>query len=229
MNKRKIILPKCVGFIMDGNRRWAKEKGLESLAGHKAGEEIFYDSVKWVQEAKIPNAVYYAFSTENWGRSSEEVSYIMELFKAFLNRMLQEIHQIKIGVRVIGRRADFSLELQQLMAKLEMESKKYTNTTISVALSYGGRLEIIEAVNKVVKEGQEVNEESFSNKLWTAGMPDPDLVIRTGGEQRLSNFLPWQTIYSELFFIDTYWPAFTKSEFTRILKEYGTRDRRKGK
>ena len=214
---------------MDGNRRWAKEQGLETLAGHKAGEDVFYESVIWVRDCGIPHAVYYAFSTENWGRATKEVEYIMGLFLVFIKRMLAEIDETKIGVRVVGFRSDFSSELQLLIKELEQKSKKYTKTTVWVALSYGGRAEILQAVNQAVLKGEVVDEKSFGELLWTAGMPDPDLIIRTSGEQRLSNFLPWQSVYSELFFVDTYWPAFTKSEFTRILSEYAARERRNGK
>lgn len=220
--------PQCVGFIMDGNRRWAKEQNLETLAGHKAGLDVFYDVSAWIKEMNIPHAVFYAFSTENWLRKKVEVDYLMQLFKLFLERMLAEIRQYQVRVRIIGRQNDFSVELQDLMQKLETESVEYTTTTIWVAFSYGGRAEIVSACNEAIKNGVPVDEESFSQLLYTAEMPDPDLIIRTSGEQRLSNFLPWQSIYSELFFTPTYWPAFTKEEFTRILAQYGDRQRRHG-
>jgi len=221
-------LPQCVGFIMDGNRRWAKEQNLETLAGHKAGLDVFYEVSSWIKEMNIPHAVFYAFSTENWLRKKVEVDYLMQLFKIFLERMLAEIDQNQVWIRTIGRRSDFSVELQDLMQKLEQESAKYTATTIWVTLSYGGRAEIVSACNEAIKIGTPVDEESFSKLLSTAEMPDPDLIIRTSGEQRLSNFLPWQSVYSELFFTPTYWPAFTKDEFTRILAQYGERQRRHG-
>lgn len=220
--------PQCVGFIMDGNRRWAKEQGQASFFGHQAGEKVFYDSVAWVRDAGIAHAVYYAFSTENWQRSETEVTFLMQLFESFLSKVLTEVNELKVRVRVIGRREDFSPVIQSLIAELEAVSQPYTECCIWVALSYGGRAELLSAINEVVKTGQSVNEESFKSKLWTAKLPDPDLIIRTGGEKRLSNFLPWQSIYSELFFIDTYWPAFTKVEFTSILAQYGDRQRRHG-
>jgi undecaprenyl diphosphate synthase len=229
MSEKESKQPNCVGFIMDGNRRFATELGKSTLEGHKAGEAVFYDSVSWVKDAGIKHAVYYAFSTENWKRSPEEVSYLMKLFELFIKRMLNEIHQVKVGVKVIGQRKDFSPKLQKLIDDLETESAEYKELTVWVALSYGGRAEIVEAANRAVLAGEEVTEESFTKMLWTADMPDPDLVIRTGGEQRLSNFLPWQSVYSELFFTDTYWPAFTKEEFTRILSAYADRERRQGK
>ena len=221
-------LPQCVGFIMDGNRRWAKEQNLETLAGHKAGLDVFYEVSSWIKEMNIPHAVFYAFSTENWLRKKVEVDYLMQLFKLFLERMLAEICQYQVRVRIIGRQNDFSVELQDLMQKLETESAEYAVTTIWVALSYGGRAEIVSACNEAIKIGALVDEESFFKLLYTSEMPDPDLIIRTSGEQRLSNFLPWQSVYSELFFTPTYWPAFTKEEFTRILAQYGDRQRRHG-
>lgn len=222
-------VPTCVGFIMDGNRRWAKEQNLPTLDGHKAGEGVFYDSAKWVKEMGISHAVYYAFSTENWQRNPEEVSYLMQLFELFLERMIGEIDDVQVRVKVIGAREDFSTHLQALIERLEAVSEQYSGTTIWVALSYGGRSEIVAACNRAIAAGVQVDETSLTQYLQTADMPDPDLIIRTSGEQRLSNFLPWQSVYSELFFTSTYWPAFTKEEFTRIVGQYGERQRRRGK
>jgi undecaprenyl diphosphate synthase len=219
----------CVGFIMDGNRRWAKEQNLLTLAGHQAGKEVFYESISWVQEHKIPHAVYYAFSTEIWLREKSEVSYLMELFAGFIKMLPVEKPIKDARVRFIGDRSKFTPELVALMEKLEEQSAQYSVTTIWVALSYGGRTELVAACNTAILAGVQIDEETIASYLYTAGMPDPDMVIRTGGEKRLSNFLPWQTVYSELFFTDTYWPAFTKEEFTRIVGEYGDRKRRRGK
>jgi undecaprenyl diphosphate synthase len=226
LNENKL---QCVGFIMDGNRRWAKERGLETLAGHQAGEAIFKASVEWIKNAQIPHAVFYAFSTENWLREKTEVSYLMQLFTAFIKKMIIDIHEQKVRVKVIGTRTDFSGELQSLISELEHTSARYTDTTIWVALSYGGRAEIVAACNTAIERGVPVDESSFADLLYTIGMPDPDLIIRTGGDLRTSNFLPWQSVYSELFFTDTYWPAFTKDEFTRIVSQYADRKRRRGK
>lgn len=219
----------CVGFIMDGNRRWAKERGEETLVGHKAGEDKFYEVAQWVKEANIPHAVFYAFSTENWLRDKVEVTYLMDLFETFMLQLKGEIETIQMRVYVIGERTRFSPRLQELMSELEKASSHYTGTAIWVALSYGGRAEIVAACNQAIAAGVAIREESFSQYLWTAGMPDPDLIIRTGGDMRLSNFLPWQAVYSELFFVDTYWPAFTKDEFTRIVAQYADRQQRRGK
>jgi undecaprenyl diphosphate synthase len=218
----------CLGFIMDGNRRWAKELGLPTFEGHQKGAEVMRDSVKWVKEAGIPHVVYYAFSTENWKRSKEEVSWLMKLFSEMLEKQFKEKN---IRIRIVGRRKDFDTDLQKQMNELEKYSEKNENieTTVWIALSYGGRAEIIEATNRAIRNGKEVTEETFAQLLWTADMPDPDIIVRTGGEKRLSNFMTWRSVYSELLFIDTYWPALTKVEFNGILKEYESRERRGGK
>lgn len=226
-------IPQCIGFIMDGNRRWAKNQGKPTLAGHKKGFDVFLDSVRFVRDNEIPNAVYYAFSTENWQRSKEEVEYLMDLFKQMIenitNKILKEEKPVKI--KFIGRRSDLSGSLQAEMNKLEElnEDNAEAKTTIWIALSYGGRVEIIEAVNQAVGQGRAVTEESFKKLLWTAHMPDPDIIVRTSGEQRLSNFVTWSSVYSELYFIEKHWPALTVDDFEDILQEYATRDRRRGK
>ena len=219
----------CAGFIMDGNRRWAHARNESTLNGHQAGEQKFHEVLNWVKEIGLPHVVFYAFSTENWMREKTEVAYLMELFKVLLESILREIHERKVRIKIIGRRTDFSAELQALIAELEQISSQYSDQTVWVALSYGGRAELVRACNQAIAAGIAVDENNFAQYLWTAGMPDPDLIIRTGGDMRLSNFLPWQSVYSELFFTDTYWPAFTKDEFTRIVAQYGDRQRRRGK
>jgi len=222
--------PKCIGFIMDGNRRFAKENNLPSELGHAAGKEKLFDVIKWIEAAAIPHAVFYAFSTENWKRSIEEVEKLMALFEQALDYFLGDLDKDKIiAVRIVGRKKDFSAKLQEKMRRLEEKSGQQPKLTVWIALSYGGRAEIVDAANEAIKQGISVTEESFNKLLWTAEMPDPDLVVRTGGDRRLSNFLPWQSVYSELFFTDTLWPAFTKDEFTGILNDYVTRERRIGK
>lgn len=220
--------PQCVGFIMDGNRRFATDQGGETISGHHAGEEKFYQVAGWIKEMDIPHAVFYAFSSENWQRTPLEVMYLQELFLRFTYRMLAEVEVWQVQIKVFGDLQLFSLELQQAINKLMAATAHYTKTTIWVALSYGGRAEILLAVNRAIADGQPVDDASFSNYLMTSKMPDPDLIIRTGGAMRLSNFLPWQSVYSELMFTETYWPAFTKEEFTRMLAQYGERTRRFG-
>jgi undecaprenyl diphosphate synthase len=220
----------CLGFIMDGNRRWAKEQDLPTMVGHKEGGKVMRESLDWVHEAGIKDVVYYAFSTENWQRSKEEVDYLMELFAEWLVELEDNQEPGQVKFKIVGHKSDFSTELQSKMTELETRSDvPGTKLTVWVALSYGGRSEIISAVNQAVKAGEVIDEESFNTLLWTAEMPDPDLIVRTGGEQRLSNFMTWKSVYSELLFIDKYWPALTKDDFKDILHEYESRERRRGR
>lgn len=227
---KESISPTCVGFIMDGNRRFAEQQGFETLLGHMAGKEKLYEVVNWVKEAGIPHAVFYAFSTENWRRTPKEVEGLMSLFMIAVRELRARTDTQPVRLKILGRKEDFAPDLQLEMNKLEEESGRgHYTTTIWVALSYGGRAEIVAAVNEAIKNNTLVTEDNFPEFMWSAGMPDPDIIIRTGGDKRLSNFLPWQSVYSELFFSDTYWPAFTKEEFTRILRDYAIRERRNGK
>ena len=221
-------VPHCLGFIMDGNRRFAKEAGLPTLEGHAQGAETFFEVVRFVRDKGISHAVFYAFSTENWQRTETEVAYLLELFGALLGRMEEELTEEGVRVRVIGRREDFPTELQTRIQELEEKSRQYEGTTIWVALSYGGRSEIVSAVNEAIKRGEVVDETSFKSLLWSAELPDPDMIIRTSGEARLSNFLTWAAAYSELYFIEKHWPALTKADLEDILIEYGRRSRRYG-
>jgi undecaprenyl diphosphate synthase len=222
--------PRCIGVILDGNRRWAKAKGLPTFEGHRRGYEKVKELMGWAKEAGVKYVLAYAFSTENWNRTPEEVSYLMGLFKGTLTRGLDELQRAGIRVRYIGERSRFSPELQALMTGVENETEALPGPTLVLALSYGGRAEIVQAVQKAVKEGkEELTEQDFASHLWTAGIPDPDLIIRTGGEKRLSGFLTWQSVYSELFFVDTYLPDFSKEEFQAILSEFAGRERRMGR
>lgn len=232
MNKTIEKKIQCLGFIMDGNRRWAKERGLETFEGHSRGNEVTQKCVEWVKNEGIPHVVFYAFSTENWKRKKEEVDYLMQLFHKGLKELLEENEKLaedkKVRIRIIGKKEDFSSELQDIIKEVEEKSSPYTDTTVWIALSYGGRPEIIEAVNKAIEKGEKVSEDDFEKLFWTAEMPDPDMIVRTSGEQRLSNFLTWKSVYSELYFIDKHWPALTKDDFIDILKEYESRERRRG-
>ena len=226
--------PQCLGFIMDGNRRWAKEQGLETFEGHNKGGDVLLDCIKFLRAEEIEHGVFYTFSTENWNRSEKEVVYLMDLFRLWLQRMEDELLDAsddeKVKIRIIGRREDFADDIQEKMGILEEKSSAFdTTTTIWIALSYGGRAEIIEAVNIAIKKREKIDEEEFEKLLWTADMPDPDMIVRTGGEQRLSNFLTWRSVYSELHFIEKHWPALSKSDFEVILTEYEKRERRRGK
>jgi undecaprenyl diphosphate synthase len=175
----------------------------------------------------IKHVVVYAFSTENWSRTKEEVSYLMNIFESMARERLAKFADEGIAVRFIGQRERFSQTLQEAMRKAEEKSPANLRLTLWICVSYGGRAEIVQAAQATAKKG-EITEESLSGYLWTAGMPDPDLIIRTGGEQRLSNFLMWQSAYSELFFLKTYWPAFTKDDLGKVLAGYASRERRMG-
>lgn len=224
-------IPNAIGVILDGNRRWAKEHGLPSLEGHRAGFEKVQELVRWGRDLGVSTVYIYAFSTENWNRTKEEVSYLMELFgAAFSGTFIDEIVENDGRVVFLGDRSLIPSELVHEMERAEERTRNGKSGTLAVCLSYGGRAEIIAATNKLIREGKEITSEAeFSNALWSAGLPDPDLIIRTSGEQRLSGFLAWQAVYSELFFTDTKWPAFTKEEFLSIIEEFGNRERRRGK
>lgn len=219
--------PQCVGIIMDGNRRWAKAKGLPQMEGHRAGLAALRKAARFIDSKGVKHLIVYAFSTENWNRDPREVSYLLELFTDTIHKELRELGNEGFRIRFAGERDRFSHELQEAMERLEKETAKNTTVTLWVCLSYGGRAEIIAAAKQAAANG-DISEESFRKHLWTAPMPDPDIIIRTGGEKRLSNFLPWQSIYSELFFTNTYWPDFSEQEFDAILAEFRERERRHG-
>ena len=222
--------PSCIGMIMDGNRRWARERGLSSIEGHRQGHEKLKEVVEWMKEVGIPNLIVYAFSTENWNRPEEEVSFLMELLKKVLSEEIEEFNDKGVKLIFAGDLKRFSEDIQKLMEEATEKTKNNNEHTLVLCVSYGGRTEVVHAVNSLLKEGKEsVSEEDFSQALWTKNVPDPDIIIRTSGEKRLSGFLPWQSVYSELFFPKTYWPAFSKEEFLEILDEFSSRERRRGK
>lgn len=220
----------CIGIIMDGNRRWARERNLPVFEGHAEGYRRLQDILRWAREAGVPHVVAYAFSTENWQRSEEEVGYLMKLFRSILEQETQNMIKERIHVRFVGDRTRFSEDMQAMMEKMEAATIENHEVTLHLLMSYGGRAEIVAAANALLGEGASIaTEDAFGHNLWSYPMPDPDIIIRSGGEKRLSGFLPWQSIYSELFFIDTFWPAFTKEEFSTILAEFAARERRRGK
>lgn len=221
-------IPACIGIILDGNRRFAKAHGISALEGHTEGLNTLERAVGWVREAGISHVVVYAFSTENWSRSPEEVSHLMGLILRAAGEQIGRLIKENVRVRFVGQRGRLSPDVRGAIEKMEADSM-HGDFTLWVCLSYGGRAEIVEAAKTMQKTGAEITEESFAQNLWSAGMPEPDLIIRTGGAMRLSNFLPWQSTYSELFFTDTLWPDFSEQELGRILQEYGTRERRRGK
>ncbi len=220
----------CVGIIMDGNRRWAKAQGKPSFEGHRVGYDTLTQVVGWAREAKIPHVVAYAFSTENWQRSEDEVGYLMKLFRFVIENEVDRMIAERVRVRFIGERERFPSDLQKGMERIEEATGRAYDITLHIAVSYGGRAEILAAVNALqVDGGGVVGEEEFSKKLWSHPMPDPDIIVRTGGDMRLSGFLTWQSVYSELFFVQTLWPDFSRAEFEGVLTEFHAREQRRGK
>lgn len=228
--KKAIKVPHCIGIIMDGNRRFASERGLPILEGHRKGKDKLIEVARWAREAGVNTLIVYAFSTENWKRSPQEVNYLMDLLLNFLDEMLEKAEKDNIRIRFLGQIDRFNDAIQKNIARVEKETELNTDSNLGICLSYGGRAEILHAIKRLPCEKKEkLTEEEFSKYLWTFDLPDPDIIIRTSGEERLSGFLSWQSVYSELFFINTHWPAFTKEEFLRILDEFAARERRKGK
>lgn len=218
-----------IGIIIDGNRRWAKERGKTSAEGHSEGARRVRDTVRWAKErGHITDLFFYTLSTENWKRSSREIEYLLLLIELFFRTHADELDREHVRIRIAGQRERFPAKLQKMFSDLEERTKNNTALTAWFGLSYGGRAEILEGVlahqrNKVLP-----TEESFKDMLWTKELPDPDIILRTGGEKRLSNFLTWGSVYAELFFSDTLWPAFTKEEFEAVLTEFEHRQRRMG-
>lgn len=225
-------VPSCVGIIMDGNRRWAKAQGLLALKGHHAGGETLKKIVRTAKDIGIKHIIFFTFSTENWNRSPEEVSYLLNLIGEFITNDFAAFNEEGGVLHFAGDLSKFSPELRQKLLDAKEKTKNNTGPHVYFALNYGGRQEILSAVKSIVQENpkpEEITEEYFAKHLQTEEMPDPDLIIRTSGEMRLSGFLPWQGVYSELFFTKTLWPDFTPEEFKSIIGEYGNRERRIGK
>jgi undecaprenyl diphosphate synthase len=216
---------------MDGNRRYARERGLSTAEGHRLGFEKAKEVAEWCRGAGVRHLILYAFSTENWNRPPEEVAYLTTMMQTLLLDESDKLRGEGGALRFVGELERFGADFCLAARKIEAENPPEPALTVTIALSYGGRPEILSAVNALLAEGAKdpVTEQEFAKRLWTAALPDPDLLLRTGGEMRLSNFLPWQSAYSELFFSDTYWPALTKEEFSGILQSYSERERRMGK
>ena len=230
--------PHHVGVILDGNRRFAKKKGLEAKEGHAYGAEKVELMLNWCWKLGIKIITIYAFSTENFNRDPKEVQRIMELLVEKLHKLKSEplIVKNRVKVKVIGRREKLSKVINKLVDEIEDSTKDYDNFQLNIAISYGGRAEIVDAVKKIVSKIQDkeltiedINEKVIADNLYTEGVPDPDLIIRTSGEERLSGFLLWQSAYSELYFTDIYWPAFRKIDLWRAIRVFQQRERRYGK
>lgn len=222
-------VPRHLGIICDGNRRWAKEHGLTSFQGHKAGLENFETIAKACQDRGIKILTLFVFSTENWNRSKEEVDYLMKIANTAIGEHAETLGKHNIKVQVIGQRNRLPQFLQESIAKTEELTKDNTGLVINFALSYGGRTELVEAFKNMARKGinpDDITEETIKENLWTS---DVDLIIRTGKEQRISNFLIWQAAYSEFYFSQKYWPEFTPEVLDEILADYANRQRRFGK
>lgn len=230
------IMPRHIAIIMDGNRRWAKEHKLDGSFGHKKGAEVLETVAKYCNKIGLEALTVYAFSTENWKRTKEEVGAILLLLNMYLDKFLRTADLENIKLRVIGDRdKNMPEEIKAKMIKMEEKTKNNTGLKFNIAFNYGGRDEIVKATQKIaeqVKEGklkiEDITENTISNNLYTAGLPDPDLLIRTSGELRTSNFLPWQITYSEFMFLDKYWPDFTTEDIDIAINEYSKRHRRVG-
>lgn len=216
-------IPHHIAIIMDGNRRWAKKRGLPASLGHKKGYENFKKIAEACYKMGVKILTVYAFSTENWKRSKTEVSFLMNLFENVLKNELNFFRDKKIKFNAIGQIKRLPDKLQKLVSEAMNETKNNKGGVLNLAMSYGGRAEILDAVKKSIKE-----KKSFEDCLYTAGQPDPDLLIRTGGEMRLSGFLPWQSVYSELYFSEKMWPDFSEKDLMLAIKEFQNRKRRFG-
>lgn len=224
-----------VAFIMDGNGRWATSRGLERLKGHVKGVDRVRDVIRAAPDFGVEFLTVFAFSTENWKRSEREVTGLMNLFKRYIRGEAATLDEDNVRVRFIGDRTPLDEKLKSLMGELEKLTANNTGLKLTIALNYGGRDELTRAVARIAKAANmgmikpdDVSEQLIGNFLDTADLPDPDLVIRTSGEYRTSNFLPWQACYSEYYFTDTAWPDFTVTEMVKILTQYRARDRRFG-
>jgi len=224
-------IPTHVAIIMDGNGRWALSRGLPRLVGHRAGTENLRRIIRACVEFGVKYLTIYAFSTENWGRPREEIDGLMHILEDVIDKELAELNQEGVQLRHIGRLERLDPKIQEKVLHAIELTKNNQRLILSVAFNYGGRDEIICAIRKMIKDGIEpdaVNEELVNHYLFTAGVPDPDLIIRTSGELRISNFLIWQAAYSEWYVTPTYWPDFNKEEFRKALDTYAQRDRRFG-
>ncbi len=225
-----------IAIIMDGNGRWAKRRGLPRSAGHKKGAETVKDIAKAVNERGIRFLTLYAFSTENWQRPAEEVKTLMDLLRQYLKYDLEELRKNNIRIRFIGERDMLDQDIAESMAQLESKTAGNLGMTLVLAISYGARQEIVAAAKKIaalVKKGDmsesDIDLKLFSDMLYTRDIPDPDILIRTSGEQRISNYLLWQAAYAEMFFTETLWPDFSAEELDKVIEKFYSRERRYGK
>lgn len=229
--------PKHIGIILDGNRRFARSRGLRPWLGHQLGADKVRDFLLWCFEAGIKVVTMYAFSTENFNRSRKEVEEIFSIIRDRWNEIVEDplIHKYKVRIRAIGRTYLLPKKLRDSIREIEKSTEKYDMHFLNIAIGYGGRTEIVDAFRRIaarISNGElapeQVDEELVGNHLYTAGLPDPDLIVRTSGEERLSGFLLWQAAYSELYFCDVFWPAFRRIDLLRAIRSYQQRERRYG-
>jgi undecaprenyl diphosphate synthase len=229
-------LPRHVGIVMDGNGRWAKQRGLPRTEGHAAGESAMWDTVVGANEVGLGWLTMFAFSTENWNRPPSEVRYLMGFNRGLLRRRRDELHRMNVRVRFMGRRNwKVPRSVLKEMEISEQLTRRNTGMTLTIAFNYGGRVEVVDAVKRILEDhdagrlkGEKITPESISSRLYHADMPDPDLIIRTSGEERISNFLQWQAAYSELYFTPVYWPDFGRENLYEAIRDYQKRSRRFG-
>ncbi len=229
-------IPKHIAIIMDGNGRWAEARGLPKVMGHAQGVEAVRRTVKLCIKIGVKYLTLYAFSTENWSRPDHEVKALFKLLEDFIDKEFKLFHDNKIKFHIIGERERIQKDLLAKMESAEMDTRDYDALTLNIALSYGGRQEILNAARILAEDAKnakidpsEIDEKIFSSKLYTAGQPDPDLLIRTSGEMRISNFLLWQISYAELYVTEKLWPDFDEKELNKAIEEYNRRERRFGK
>lgn len=229
-------MPQHIAAIMDGNGRWAKQQGLPRIAGHQQGAKTVKSLLRCCKDWGVANFTVYAFSTENWRRPAAEVDFLMKLFEGLLDSELAKLHEEGVRVRFLGDRSQVPIGLQTMMDKSIATTAHNRAVTFNIAINYGGRHEILQACKSIatlIRAGeldpQSIDESVFTQYLDTTGLPDPDLLIRTSGEQRLSNFLLWQLAYTELYVTNTHWPDFSNDEFMQAIADYQQRDRRFGK
>lgn len=224
-------IPEHLGIILDGNRRWAKERNLPSFEGHLRGFENIKTIASYAFERGIKVMSVFAFSTENWKRSTEELAYLMSLFKMVATHELKFLTKQNIKLQISGDTSAFDEELQINLNKVLIETKDNSAGIFNICLNYGGQEEIVMVIKKIIEAGykaSEINKDLISSNLYTANLPDPDLIIRTSGEQRLSGFLTWQSVYSELYFTSKHWPEFSKKDLDEAIDVYANRSRRFG-
>lgn len=226
--RKKITVPTHIAIIMDGNRRWAKKKVFKTIMGHRKGVESFEKILKFLREKEVKILTVYAFSTENWKRSKEQINDLLTVMSGAISEKADDFIKENVVLRIIGGLDRFPKEIRVKLENIVEKTRNNTGQILNVALNYGGRDELVRAVRRLASSGKEITDDSISSSLDTAGQPDPDIIIRTGGAKRLSNFLLWQGSYSELFFTDTLWPDFNEKEMGKILEEYKERKRNFG-